>query len=260
MANYESINSSTKSSPKMFLLEAREYLLSLLEWVNIEKNPYLRILIENTSQKINQALYIITNTDRLPPGNQIFEIGNLFSPQRQTQSLGDTIKEIVKQDIDLRLSNGEISDDELREILSMSLDDGSRQLIVNHIGLDKVFEDAVDSQNITQENLNIFNFQINEHLNNLGAKSLTDPGSKRQLALYCIKTLLIPDSPKTNNFLKRGKKEKTSICDGLVYKSKLNHPQIGELKYDEVKKWKYPQRVCSLFEYQTRVSFYELRE
>lgn len=226
-----------------FLTNASAYLKLLKADPNGIAKGLIGDSINETLARIDGAISTlnIAKGKNLKSEDTIKELKELLtSASGDISYIPASLSKIVKHDLDVKIKNGQI-DKNFAELLNASASDSIAELINNYGNLEKVRSQVSDAKGITEENLNsvgkVFTDNIKTILESLREKAEKDSDHKDDLALFCIKTLLIPNSPDVDDY-----------CKNTQYQSKYLKQPVT-MNYDELSKKKYEERACVLYDF-----------
>lgn len=272
MAQLESINSRFLNPPKEFVAMGLRYLQRLESQLDPMLNHYLLDLIDKTKNILAKAKEIIdkrcTSEDPIDclslVTQQLSDLRLLLVPNQTILYIGDTFAEVVKQDIDHKIQNGDLNDEELKLILLISPENSIDVLIRRYLGIQKARDDASVAKNMIERNLELLGDSFKSKLYDrirflhkyLKYEEASDQDKKRELALLCIRTLLIPNNSSLNGFFYSNIRKK--YCPQAIYRSSIP-TRVPDLSYDELyQKKKFEERVCSLYDHRRKLNLFEI--
>ena len=262
MALYDSADPKTLSTPRDFLEGAALYLNKFRGELGVSNTKLIR-LIEKTMTQINEAISII-NGD-IAEDLQISRLGVLLAPNQITLSVNNALREIVKQDIDLKLKSGNLGSEDLQFLLKANPTNGVDLFTKYYLNLQKVEDDAAFAKNMTKKNLETFGSlfadiylkNLTELKKELGRNSSNDV--RRQIGLNCLESLLVPDESTLhqNKVFGQRSKKLDKVCLNAIYPSS-NPGQVADLSYSELRALNFEERVCRIYDFKRKLQLYEM--
>ncbi len=261
--------SQNRRSAREFLNSAVAYLDNLLKDTNsIAKKKNQKDLIEKTRSQILNALTIIEKIDepaeqiaqnghRQPadPAKKIADLAKELIPQGDTFAVPKALSEIINQDIDQKISLGQI-DDNLAALMQLSSNDSLGELIKFYIGLEAAKTQSRSAKELSKSNLtalgSIFSENLEGRMEKLSKDSKDDPDAKDSLALLCMQSLAVPDSPKI------GDVDVGKYCSGKTYSSIYEKSGI-KMDYNDLSKKGYPEKACAVYDFYRKSYLYGLK-
>lgn len=259
-----------RRSAREFLNSAVAYLNNLLaDPTSIAKRKNQRDLIEKTKTQIENSLVIMDKTlDTIPatktvvakqvpadPAQKIADISKELIPQGDTFAIPKALSEITNQDIDQRISLGQI-DENLAVLMQLSSNDSLSELIKYYIGLEAAKTQSRSSKELTKSNLtalgSIFSENLAGRMEKLSTEAKQDPDANESLALLCMQSLAVPESPKIGDI------DVSKYCSGKVYQSIYNKSGI-KMDYSQLSMKSYPERACSVYDFYRKSYLYGLK-
>lgn len=138
--------------------------------------------------------------------------------------------------------------------MQLSSKDSLTELIQNYIGLESVRTQTRSAKELTKTNLtalgSIFSQNLEDRMKTL--KKDNSPDANDTLALLCMQSLAVPDSPKM------GKINVSEYCAGKNYKSVYEKSGI-QMDYDALSAKDYPERACAVYDFYRKSYLYGLK-
>ncbi|MES2768589.1 MAG: hypothetical protein V4596_05520 [Bdellovibrionota bacterium] len=247
-----------RRSAREFLNSSLAYLENLLGDSNsIAQRKNQRELIEKTRGQIVNALKIIDRTEEgnTDPSKKVADLSKELIPLGDTFAIPKSLSEIINQDIDQKISQGQI-DENLAALMQLSSNDSLGELIKYYIGLEAAKTQSRSAKELTRTNLSalssIFSDSLKNRMEKLSRQAKDDPDAKESLALLCMQTLAVPESPKM------GKLDVKQYCDGQVYKSIYDESKIS-MNYNDLSRKSYPERACAVYDFYRKSYLYGLK-
>ena len=254
MALYESEDPRTLTTPHEFLDGITLYLNKFRSELRSRENGKLIRLIEKTEIQINNAVEII-NSD-VPEDLQLSRLGILLAPNQLTFSINNALREIVKQDVDMKLKNKKISNDDLQFLLKITPTNSVDLFTKYYLNIQMAQDDAALAKNMTKKNLEVFGSLFSEnYLKNLAAlqkdwENNHSEDVRRQIGLNCVQALIVPDESRLHG------KKLDKLCAQVFYPS--SNSQVPNLNYDELKNKNFDSRVCRIYDFKKKLQLLEL--
>lgn len=261
--------SANRRSARDFLTSSLAYLENLLKDPNsIAKRKNQKELIEKTKTQILNSLAIIEKSEEpvdpnspngpkqpADPTKKIADLSKELIPQGDTFAIPKALSEIINQDIDQKVSLGQI-DDNLAALMQLSSNDSLGELIKYYIGLEAAKTQSRSAKELTKANLtafgSIFSENLEARMEKLDKEAKTDPDADESLALLCMQSLAVPDSPKI------GETDVTKYCSGKKYTSVYENSGI-KMDYNELSKKSYPEKACAVYDFYRKSYLYGLK-
>lgn len=268
-----------RRSAREFLNSAVAYLDTLLNDPNsIAKKQNQKNLIEKTKKQITNALTIIDRTEDIietstPDPNdptkvivtqttqpadipkKLADLSKELIPQGDTFAIPKALSEIINQDIDQKISAGQI-DENLSALMQLSATDSLSELIENYIGLEPAKSQARSARDNSKNNLtslaSLFGSSIEERMAKLSRTAKDDVDDDESLALLCMQSIAVPEAPKIGT-LDIGK-----YCAGKTYQSIYENSGI-KMDYNELSKKPFPERACAVYDFYRKSHLYGLK-
>ncbi len=258
-----------RRSAREFLNSAVAYLDNLLNDPNsIAKRKNQKDLIEKTKLQILTSLAIIEKIEEpvdpnLPngpkqpadPSKKIADLSKELIPQGDTFAIPKALSEIINQDIDQKISQGQI-DDNLAALMQLSSNDSLGELIKYYIGLEAAKTQARSAKELSRSNLTalgaIFSENLEGRMEKLSKDAKDEPDANESLALLCMQSLAVPDSPKI------GDVDVGKYCSGKTYQSIYEKSGI-KMDYNELSKKPYSDRACAVYDFYRKSYLYGLK-
>lgn len=263
LSKLDSKNSNGRSA-RQFLISSSNYLSSLLnDKTSISKNKNQHDLIDKTKKQIDKTIEIIEKSEipvdpaqpngpqkTFEPTEKLALISTELVPQGDTFAIPKSLEEIISQDIDDKLSKGLI-DENLSALMQFSSSNSLGELVKYYIGLDPARAQASKAKQLSKVNLSsmgsLFGENFQTYLEKLSREASTDEDAKDSLALACLQSLAVPESPRM------GKSDVSKFCKGSKYKSIYEGSKIS-LSYDDLVDKDYAVRTCAVYDFY-RTSF-----
>ncbi|MCK6596824.1 MAG: hypothetical protein L6Q37_00550 [Bdellovibrionaceae bacterium] len=281
----ENISDVSESNPDLVLSSidtkfknrrsAREFLKSALSYLNnliqdqksIYKKPLQKSLIDKTQKQISKVLEIIdTETDHneKTPGasitkskydsiQKISDISRALIPNNDTSALPKALGEIINQDIDERIKQGEL-DQNLGILMRLSSNDSLSELIKYYIGLEAAKTQSRSAKELTKSNLSafagVFREPLKARMQKLFQESKDDPDAQESLALLCMQSLAIPEVETMDI---------RQYCNGKTYNSIYEKSGI-KMNFNELMGKTYPEKACAVYDFYRKSYLYGLKE
>lgn len=262
MALYDSQDPRTLSTPRDFLEGTAVYLSKFRQELPSSSTKLLR-LMDKTMAQINDALNIIEGD--VPEDLQISRLGILLAPNQLTLSVNNALREIVKQDIDMKLKSGNLAQEDLRFLLKTTPTNGVDLFTKYYLNLQMAQDDAAMAKNMTKKNLEVFgSLFADTYLKNLTElKKEWDRNHsedvRRQIGLNCLEALLVPDesSMHQNKLFSQKGKRLDKVCAEALYLSS-NPNQVADLSYAKLKEQSFENRVCRIYDFKRKLLLFEM--
>ncbi|MBC7743205.1 MAG: hypothetical protein H7061_13480 [Bdellovibrionaceae bacterium] len=261
--------SQNRRSAREFLNSSVAYLDNLLKDPNsIAKKKIQKDLIEKTKSQIINSLAIIERTQEpvdpaapkgpkqpADPTKKIADLSAELIPQGDTFAVPKALSEIINQDIDQKMSLGQI-DENLAALMQLSSNDSLGELIKYFIGLEAAKTQARSAKELSKSNLtaigSLFSENLESRMEKLSKDSKEDSDANESLALLCMQSLAVPDSPKV------GDTDVLKYCSGKSYQSIYNNSGI-KMDYNEISKKPYPEKACAVYDFYRKSYLYGLK-
>ncbi len=259
--------SKNRRTAREFMKAAESYLENLLkDPQGIAKKPTQKNLIDKTLLQIKKALEIVDRKQdpvdpnrpkgrmqTADPSKKTIDLSNELIPQGTTSALPDALSEIINQDIDHKISMGQV-DENLATLIELTSNTGLGELIRYYIGLEAANTQSRSAKRLTKNNLSamasVFDSKLEEHFKKLSEDK--DPDSQESLAYLCMQTLSVPESPKI------GKVNVEKYCSKKIVKDFFEGSGIN-MNYDNLAKKDYPERACAVYDHHRKSYLYGLK-
>ncbi len=267
-------NTVNGKSARTFLIEAYNYLVSLLEDPgSIAQNQNQRVLITKTKEQIKIAMQILDsveedddeptfklfsskvmrnqpNISKIDSVKKVADLSLVLIPSQDRLALPSALAMIINQDIDKRLSQGSI-DEKLAVLLKLSPRDSLSELIPNMLSVDTAILQIDSAQLLTRNNLvtfsKTFSDIIKTRLETLSSPEYAgDKRAERAKANFCIQLLSVPQRLDFNV---------TDYCKGAFVKSLREHSNI-RVDFDQQWGKSFDERVCSSYDFHRKSYLY----
>ncbi len=289
MSEYNSKIPRLNISAQNFLTYTSEYLNNFSNELNPKKYKNLKALVNKTKDQINSALKVASGICSIHEGAlipcenasmQVTALSEILAPSRNNFSVETALRAIIKEDFNITIERGDLKDPKLKFLFRLSRENSAKILIDNFIQDDgDPILDAVQAKD-TYEDLmlqfsDFFYKKFLSIIKKQRARYDADPKDSEKLLLLansCMSAALVPLESKLakerqydkgfSDFFKRKKKRKKEFnsldkyCKGIVLKSR--HPDIEDLKFDEVKKQKFKDRACSYYDFRRTQRLFRL--
>ncbi len=260
---------TNRRSAREFLNSSVAYLENLLKDPNsIAKRKNQKDLIEKTKTQILSSLAIIEKIEepvdpKVPngpkqpadPAKKITDLSKELIPQGDTFAIPKSLSEIINQDIDQKISLGQI-DDNLAALMQLSSNDSLGELIKYYIGLEAAKTQSRSSKELSKANLtalgSIFSENLEGRMEKLSKDAKDDPDANESLALLCMQSLAVPDSPKIGDI------DVSKYCSGKIYSSIYDRSGI-KMDYNMLSKKSYPDKACAVYDFYRKSYLYGLK-
>lgn len=255
LTGYQSQTANRKSA-KDFVLGATTYLNFLLAKPEAKGPGPLRVTLEKAKARFERVEEIVSNPTPKAE-DDVTELAKLLVPQGDVFYVASEFREIVKQFLDLKVDNGSL-DERLATILQLTSSESLSALVENSFGLEAIMPQTRNAQTLSRKTLSVlsdlFAENIVQGITSIDAKNYpTQIDYEDELALYCVRSLLIPGSPFVNGIDLR------KYCKGRIYYSlyPLSQNFVSYDSHSNPEK-PFPQRACLLYDFLRRSRVYEL--
>ncbi|MBC7371296.1 MAG: hypothetical protein H7326_07020 [Bdellovibrionaceae bacterium] len=272
-------------SARDFMNTSIAYLENLLkEPQGIAKRRNQRDLIEKTKNQLIAALSIIDRSEetamptvppipssapsspvRKPtialgkpadPVKKVADLSRELIPQGDTFAIPKALSEIINQDIDHKISQGEI-DQNLAVLMQLSATDSLGELIKYYIGLEPARSQARSAKELSKDNISAiaatFSEGLQQRFEKLSREASNDPAAKDSLALLCMQSLAIPEAPHLADL------DLTKYCSGNVYSDDAVGRPALKMDFNELIGKSYPERACAVHDFYRKSYLYDLK-
>jgi hypothetical protein len=250
--------STNQFSAQDFLNQASTYLEYLLEESVFSGTPTEKT-IQLAKSRVDTVIHTVANPTE-KASDDVVTISKAITPGGDFFFFAKEFREIVKQDLDLKIQNGDL-DENLEAILNFSNSDSIGKQIQYYFGLDSLKSQALAAQRLTRDNMGVISRLFEENL----LQAIQDIANQRfhgshedildqddELSLICIRSLLLPNSP----YL--GGMDLRNICENRVYYSVYRGHMI---RYNDYSKpgTSFSQRACLLYDYYRKSRLIEMK-
>lgn len=254
---------------KQFLTSALAYLDNLLEdKTSISRNQNQRDLILKTKAQITNTFAILARTKEVDPANPTGKKITVLASKKladvaseltlggnDSNAVPAALKVIIDQDIEQRISVGQI-DDNLAALMHLSSTDGLGELLRYNNGLDAAKDQARNARTASKKNLeamaNVFSENLSVQFEKLNKESKTDRDAADSLGLLCMQSLSVPDAPKV------GEMDVSKYCSGRTYQGIYEKPEL-KMDYNELSKKPFEERTCAVYDFYRKSYLYGLK-
>lgn len=261
--------SNNRRTAREFLNGSVAYLDNLLnDTTSIAAKKNQKELIEKTKMQIVHSLEILDKelepvdpqnpsgpTKKVAASDKISRLSNKLIPLGDTFAIPKALSEIINQDIDHKMSRGEI-DQNVAQLMQLSSNDSLGELIKYYLGLEAAKTQARSAKELTKTNITSFSQVFSKNLVNRMEKlfkdSKDDPDASESLALLCMQTLSVPESPLI------GDADVKKYCSGRTYNSIYDKSGL-KMNYDTLSKKPYHERVCAVYDFYRSSYLYGLK-
>jgi len=185
----------------------------------------------------------------------VADLSKELIPQGDTFAVPKALSEIVNQDIDQKISMGQI-DENLAALMQLSSKDSLGELIKYYIGLEAARTQSRSAKELSKSNLSalasLFSENLEGRMKKLSQDIKEDSSANDSLAILCMQSLAVPESPKI------GDTDIKQYCSGKIYQS-LDEKSGLKMDYNELLKKPYPERACAVYDFYRKSYLYGLK-
>ncbi len=177
----------------------------------------------------------------------------IFAPGREELYVQDAFNSILKTHVDIAVERGDITNEEL--IFLMNDETNNQADVLSRYALTRsaVAADTEWAMSKTKVNIEVFSSMFEKPLYRIikKLKSKKSNEDRQTLGRLCIASLVSKSNSRTFRKIK-------SLCRGTYIRS-LFPKELNDLRYNDSFGKKYEDKICTMFDHNQRIQFFEDR-